>query len=325
MGTLALIGLGSNLGERAANLGDAVAALAETPGVEVRGLSSFHETEPVGGPPGQGPFLNAAAALETTLDPFALHARLRQIEDAAGRVRSARWGARTLDLDLLLFSDRILHVPRLQVPHPRMVVRRFVLAPLAEVAPEATDPITGRTVAGLLANLDRRPSYLALSRWWTDARYEAPFQRLASELGAVALRALDDAPPAPRPDRFRSRIGGEPAALLARWVDRLRADRYGALGDRWLISDFAYREAAFEVAPGAVDLAEDAVLPPTLIVLGPRPEGAERVGGFLSVGLPSLWLDAQDPDGIVAEVLAACAATRAGLPDARLPVAPGRL
>src|SRR4051812_23839330 len=100
MGTLALIGLGSNLGDRKAQLDAAVAALAETPGVQVRAVSPYHETAPVGGPSGQGAFLNAAAALETTLDPHALHCILRGIEQRAGRVRDVRWDARTLDLDL---------------------------------------------------------------------------------------------------------------------------------------------------------------------------------------------------------------------------------
>src|SRR5262245_60612790 len=92
MSTLALIGLGSNLGDRKTILDTALATLAATPGVTLRAASRYHETAPVGGPSGQGAFLNAAASLETTLDPFALHARLRRIEAEAGRVRHVRWG-----------------------------------------------------------------------------------------------------------------------------------------------------------------------------------------------------------------------------------------
>ncbi len=156
--SLALIGLGSNLGDRLATLNGAVADLAETPGVFVRKVSSYRETEPIGGPPGQGRFLNAVAVLETTLDPFALLHVLQGIETQHGRVRTVRDGERTLDLDLLLFDDRMIETPELTLPHPRYSTRRFVLEPLAEVAPSVVDPVTGRTIAELLADLDECPS-----------------------------------------------------------------------------------------------------------------------------------------------------------------------
>ena len=155
MSSLALIGLGSNLGDRRAALDGAIAALAGTPGVRVQNVSLFHETEPVGGPPGQGTYLNAAIVLETTLDPFALLDGLQKIEAQFGRARTVHWGERTLDLDLLLFDDRIIDTPELVVPHPRYATRRFVLEPLVEVAPGAVDPVTKQTVAELLANLNR--------------------------------------------------------------------------------------------------------------------------------------------------------------------------
>jgi 2-amino-4-hydroxy-6-hydroxymethyldihydropteridine diphosphokinase len=157
MTSLALIGMGSNLGDRRAALEGAIAALAQTTGVRVRAVSAFRETEPVGGPPGQGTYLNAAAALETTLDPFALLRRLQEIEARFGRVRTVRWGERTLDLDLLLYDDRVIDTPELVVPHPRYATRRFALEPLAEIAPGAVDPVTKRTVAQSLADLDREP------------------------------------------------------------------------------------------------------------------------------------------------------------------------
>src|SRR5258706_15462886 len=99
--TLALIGLGSNLGDRKTILEAALTALAETPGVAIRAVSTFHETSPVGGPEGQGAFLNAAATLATTLDAEPLLDVLNLVEERAKRVRTVRWGARTLDLDLL--------------------------------------------------------------------------------------------------------------------------------------------------------------------------------------------------------------------------------
>lgn len=149
-----LVALGSNLGDRHAHLDAAVAALAATPGVRLIARSRAHETAPVGGPPGQGPFLNAGVSLGCDLAPEALHARLIEIEEAAGRVRTVRWGERTLDLDLILFGDRIIDTPGLTVPHPRFADRGFVLGPLAEIAPDAVDPMSGLTIGALLARLD---------------------------------------------------------------------------------------------------------------------------------------------------------------------------
>jgi 2-amino-4-hydroxy-6-hydroxymethyldihydropteridine diphosphokinase len=157
MPSIALIGLGSNLGDRSAALEGAISALGATPRVFVREVSAFYETEPVGGPSGQGKYLNAAAVLETTLDPFELLHVLQEIENRFGRVRIVRYGERTLDLDLLLYDDRIIDTPELMVPHPRYSGRHFVLKPLAEIAPSAVDPATQRTIAALLADLDRAP------------------------------------------------------------------------------------------------------------------------------------------------------------------------
>jgi 2-amino-4-hydroxy-6-hydroxymethyldihydropteridine diphosphokinase len=157
MPSLACIALGSNLGDRQGTLEGAIAALRGTREVVVRKVSSFHQTEPVGGPPGQGPFLNAAAVLETTLDPFGLLHVLQAIEDQFGRTRTVRWGERTLDLDLLLFDEQIVSTAELAIPHPRMARRRFVLEPLAEIAPDAVDPVSRQTIAALLAALEGAP------------------------------------------------------------------------------------------------------------------------------------------------------------------------
>jgi 2-amino-4-hydroxy-6-hydroxymethyldihydropteridine diphosphokinase len=133
--TRAHLALGSNLGDRLGFLRQAVRDLAATPGISVTAASRVYETAPVGGPE-QGPYLNAVVALETDLDAHALLRVAHRIEDAAQRERKERWGARTLDVDVLLVGNERVDTPELTVPHPRLWERGFVLAPLADVAPD---------------------------------------------------------------------------------------------------------------------------------------------------------------------------------------------
>jgi 2-amino-4-hydroxy-6-hydroxymethyldihydropteridine diphosphokinase len=156
----AYIALGSNLGDRRAMLEEALALLRLQPGVEVVNVSSYHETEPVGGPAGQGKFLNAAACLRTTLGARPLLGVLQAVEAQLGRVRTERFGPRTIDLDLLLYGTEILQIQEagceLIVPHPRMHERSFVLEPLVEIAPLTVHPLLQSTAKDLLERL-RRP------------------------------------------------------------------------------------------------------------------------------------------------------------------------
>jgi 2-amino-4-hydroxy-6-hydroxymethyldihydropteridine diphosphokinase len=130
----AFIGLGSNLGDRLAALRRGVAQLEE--GGDVTAVSPLYETEPVGGPEDQGAFLNIVVELHTTDSPRQLLTRCQALEEAAHRVRTVRFGPRTLDADVLLVGDLVVDEPDLVVPHPRLWERRFVLAPLADLAPE---------------------------------------------------------------------------------------------------------------------------------------------------------------------------------------------
>ncbi len=143
------VAMGSNLGDRDANLAVGLAALRATEGVEVIAVSPLYETDPVGPPP-QGPYLNGAIELATSLSPDALLERLLEIEVSRGRTRGPdRNAPRTLDLDLLLYGDRKLAGPDLEVPHPRLADRPFVLEPLCDLAPNLVHPALGETIEAL--------------------------------------------------------------------------------------------------------------------------------------------------------------------------------
>jgi 2-amino-4-hydroxy-6-hydroxymethyldihydropteridine diphosphokinase len=133
--TRAFLALGSNLGDRAAALRRAVAALPE-----LAAASDVYETDPVGGPDGQGPYLNMVVQLDTDRSPRQLLETCRSLEAAAGRVRDVCWGPRTLDVDVLWIDGVTVDEPDLQVPHPRWRERPFVLAPLSELAPDIVAP-----------------------------------------------------------------------------------------------------------------------------------------------------------------------------------------
>jgi 2-amino-4-hydroxy-6-hydroxymethyldihydropteridine diphosphokinase len=145
----AVIGLGANLGDPAAQLRTAIAAIGRIADTRVLAVSSFYRTAPVGFL-AQPEFVNAAVSLETTLAPRALLDALQAIEAAAGRERRFKDAPRTLDLDLLLYGDRVADEPGLTIPHPRLHERAFALAPLVEIEPAAVVPGRGRA-ADLLA------------------------------------------------------------------------------------------------------------------------------------------------------------------------------
>lgn len=148
----AFVGAGANLGAPRRQIARARDALEESPGVRRLRSSSLYRTEPVGPVP-QPPFINAVFALECGLAPAELLALLLRVEEEMGRVRKERWGPRAIDLDLLLYGEAIICERGLEVPHPRLHERRFVLAPLAEVAPGFVHPLLGKSASCLLAAL----------------------------------------------------------------------------------------------------------------------------------------------------------------------------
>ena len=149
--TTVYLSLGSNLGDREKNLRTAIDALADAK-VRVTRVSSFYETEPVDLRE-QPWFLNCAVQAETELPPMDLLPALRAIESRAGSKKLVPKGPRLIDLDILLYGDQTIDTPELQVPHPRMLMRKFVLTPLAEIAPEVRHPSWDGTVAELLAKV----------------------------------------------------------------------------------------------------------------------------------------------------------------------------
>ncbi|MCX7699846.1 MAG: 2-amino-4-hydroxy-6-hydroxymethyldihydropteridine diphosphokinase, partial [Gemmataceae bacterium] len=157
MNHTAYIALGSNLGDRKGYLDAALDELDRHPQVRVMARSTYHETEPVGGPPGQGMYLNAAAALETELSPEALLRVLQEVEQRFGRTREEPNAPRTLDLDLLLYDDWVRTEDAPLIPHPRMWRRSFVLEPLVEIAPNVRHPGLGVSIRRLAEALRDTP------------------------------------------------------------------------------------------------------------------------------------------------------------------------
>jgi len=235
----ALISLGSNLGDRAATLASALAALEATPDVRVVRASKFFETSPVGGPGFQEPFLNAAAILETTLEPEALLDVLQRVENDHGRVREEHWGPRTLDLDLLTYDDLVLHTPRLTLPHPRMTYRKFVLDGLLEIAPHDRHPLIGRSYVDLLKHLETTPNYVAFVGPSTGAAdFRSQFAAEAADCGGAKLV---EATPSDVP--AFAELAASPSLDMATRVKFLKAriatiqESLQEAGDKWIVDD----------------------------------------------------------------------------------------
>ncbi|MBD2489726.1 2-amino-4-hydroxy-6-hydroxymethyldihydropteridine diphosphokinase [Aulosira sp. FACHB-615] len=146
------VALGSNLGDSWQILTDAIAKLSAVPNMQLTATSSWYKTKAVGPP--QPDYINGCIIMQVNISPQGLLETLLAIEQQFGRVRQERWGPRSLDLDLLLYDQVILDTPNLQIPHPRMRERAFVLVPLAEIAPDWIEPVSGYTIKQLVKDVD---------------------------------------------------------------------------------------------------------------------------------------------------------------------------
>lgn len=162
----ACLGLGSNIGDRPSHLKKAL-ELLKLEKVTIDSVSSLYETVPIGGPP-QELFLNACLTFITALGPAELLQKLLAIEEKLGRVRRKRWGPRTVDLDLLIYDEVIMRTPMLELPHPRLAERDFVLIPLAEVAPGMNVPGRSKTVAEILSGRPVDPDVVIFRKNWLE-------------------------------------------------------------------------------------------------------------------------------------------------------------
>jgi 2-amino-4-hydroxy-6-hydroxymethyldihydropteridine diphosphokinase len=242
-----LIALGSNLGDRAAQLQRAFVELARLAKTMLVARSGWHETPPIGGPGPQGPFINAAALLSTSLEPAQLLSELQRIEDHFGRRRETKWAARPLDLDLALYDDVSLEAAELSLPHPRLCFRRFMLEPAVEIAPWMVHVESGWTLQRLLDHLNGSANLIAVAA--SDAKHaDAVIERVTAELfrdsrgAARALRRLGIHRWSPE----RSAAAPRPKLLLAakpssgtNWRDRRKILQLPAAGPvAWIGGDF---------------------------------------------------------------------------------------
>jgi 2-amino-4-hydroxy-6-hydroxymethyldihydropteridine diphosphokinase len=321
-----LIALGANLGDRRGNLQRAIALLDRPPAQRVVAHSRWFSTAPIGGPAGQAEFVNAAARVETSLSPLELLAVLRDVEAELGRQRRERWAARCVDLDLLLFDDLILKTPELELPHPRMAFRRFVLEPAADVAADLLHPVIGWTMGQLLTHLNAAPNYLAITGTPGVGKTELA-RAVAAATGSLLVTdpAAERSPPetaaaqifADELSRWRQR-----SQLLAR--QRWTAESPGVISDFWLGQSLAYSRV-WRDDQSRVQFAEECrmddaeVTQPKLLVLLDRPTVPDRWRAvrtelrhlvYQRGRGPMLELDASRPDWALVELRAAIEAMR---------------
>ena len=292
-----LIGCGSNVGSRHDFLDRAMELLRFMPGVAVLDVSRYRDTRPIGGPPDQDVFLNAACLIETDLAPHDVLQMLAAVENTLHRERRDRWGPRTVDLDLLLYDDLVLESESLTVPHPRMATRRFVLEPGAEIAPDLVHPLTASTLREMLEAISTPHPHIAVIGVPGSGAPE-----VAMAIADVTLARLVHAPPEYfQAGGLATTATGRRAgtadhccrAAVAACAEQLAADRWpddphGTVADYWLHS---VRIAAADALAGEEHRAFDrsfhaaasrTVAPHVAILLKASPAALEERIAFRS-------------------------------------------
>jgi 2-amino-4-hydroxy-6-hydroxymethyldihydropteridine diphosphokinase len=302
----ALIGLGSNLGDRRATLDRAIESINAPPQVQVARVSPWLATQPIGQSAGADEFLNGAALLTTTLPPEMLLARLQEIENQLGRRRGGRWEQRTIDLDLLLYDELVCEGPPLELPHPRMSYRRFVLAPAAEIAGAIIHPTIGWSIEMLLAHLDTAFPYIAIR----GPEHAANLQLATAVSVKTGWKLLDF----PGYEAFFSPHGST-SLTIGRAIEFLRRQAAlltreslpggGGISSFWMDDVLAVADARW---PGEFDAAwkmiAPAVVSPKLLVdFQPPADGKKRIWRH-GIG-PVLRLATTDPAAAEIELQAA--------------------
>ena len=286
-----LIALGSNLGDSMSLINQASEAIGQFPGVQQVAASSILETAAVGGPADQSAFLNSALLLDTTLSAGQLLRKVRLLENQLGRQRDIRWGPRTMDLDLLLYDNLVIRTDDLELPHPRMTFRNFVLKPACQVAGSFRHPVNGATLDELHRHLHSSPNYMAV----TGPGSTVLVERLAEQPGcqlASGRPGYDDQ----FPDRLEQALLLDPAGCVFSdgWVDELLCPP----GDAASLASWSDQQE---------------LIPAAKIVVAIEPSRVDQQPAWHRImerphGLPVLTLPEGDLDTQVEETLAAIAA-----------------
>ncbi|MCA9245783.1 MAG: 2-amino-4-hydroxy-6-hydroxymethyldihydropteridine diphosphokinase [Planctomycetales bacterium] len=300
---VALLSVGANLGQRRATIDQAVAALQRQPGVRLLRHSRWLETKPIGGPPDQPSFLNGAILIDTSLDPPALLAALLEVEKSLGRERHARWGARCIDLDILLYDDVIVHQAQLDIPHPRMAFRYFNLSPAAEIASDLVHPEIGWSIGKLFDHLRSSDYFVALA-----GPLGGPQHDLAVRCARAGNAQFVADPVAPTAEFTRLGDRSGPSSALPIEFQRARfealqrdqfasaiASGQAVLSDFWLPESLAAGHAEEgSAAEGEGSAARNCgLLVPRLIVLLDEPWEAAR-GRLFDLANPDADLPGED-------------------------------
>jgi 2-amino-4-hydroxy-6-hydroxymethyldihydropteridine diphosphokinase len=286
-----LIALGSNLGDSTDLINHACRTMEQLAGLQLTATSTIIKTAAVGGPANQPPFHNSALLVETTLSPRQLLSEIRSLEQQLGRQQDVRWGPRTIDLDLLLYDNLVIQTADLQLPHPRMTFRHFVLEPACEVAASFRHPVNGATLEQLRRHLRVSVNYMAIVGPGSDLLAERVADRDACLLARGRPGVDDDFP-----GTLQQALHQDPSGWVVSdgWVDQLLLGRAPAIA-RW--------HQQRHLVPQ----------PKVLVAIEPTGEDERRAWCRITNrphGLPVLALPAGNLDGQIEEVRAALTAAR---------------